>query len=84
MSKKIINILLKHNISANIHYIPVHRHPYYEKLGFKKNDFPESDKFHQEVISLPIFPKTRRKQQEFEIEHLIFALQSIRTNSRTK
>ena len=82
--KKIYNILHKHNILVNIHYIPVHRHPYYEKLGFKKNDFPESEKFHQEVISLPIFPKLQRKQQEFVIEHLIFALQSIRTNSKTK
>ena len=55
IQKKIYDILHKNKIAANLHYIPVHRHPYYENLGFKKNDFPQSEKFHQEAISLPIF-----------------------------
>ena len=61
----------------NLHYIPVHRHPYYENLGFKKNDFPESEKLHREVISLPIFPKLSSEQQKIVIEHLISAIQNI-------
>jgi UDP-4-amino-4,6-dideoxy-N-acetyl-beta-L-altrosamine transaminase len=75
--KKVYNILHKHNIAVNIHYIPVHCHPYYENLGFKKNDFPESEKFHREVISLPIFPKLSSEQQKIVIEHLISAIQNI-------
>ena len=82
--KKIYNILQKNNIAVNLHYIPVHRHPYYEKLGFKKNDFPESEKFHQEVISLPIFPTLSNEQQNIIIENLISALQNIKTNSIEK
>ena len=34
----------------NIHYIPVHRQPYYENLGFKKEEYPEAEKFHREAI----------------------------------
>ena len=75
--KKVYNILQKHNIAVNLHYIPVHRHPYYENLGFKKNDFPESEKLHKEVISLPIFPKLSSEQQKTVIEHLISAIQNI-------
>ena len=82
--KKVYNFLQKHKIFVNIHYIPVHRHPYYEKLGFNKNDFPESEKFHQEVISLPIFPKLQRKQQKFVIEHLVSALKNIKINFKKK
>ena len=75
--KKVYNILQKHNIAVNLHYIPVHRHPYYENLGFKKNDFPESEKLHKEVISLPIFPKLSSEQQKIVIKHLISAIQNI-------
>ena len=46
--------LWKYGIAANLHYIPVHR-ILYERFGFKKGDFPEAEKFHKEVISLPIY-----------------------------
>ena len=53
--KQVYNELRKNDIAANLHYIPVHRHPYYENLGFKKNDFPNAEKFHKEVISIPMY-----------------------------
>ena len=37
----------KNDIGVNLHYISVHRHPYYEHLGFKKNDFPVAEKLHK-------------------------------------
>lgn len=54
--------LRKQGVAVNLHYIPVHRQPYYEKLGFKSGDFPEAEKFHREVISLPIYPKLTKDQ----------------------
>ena len=59
-----------HGIAANLHYIPVHRQPYYEKQGFKIGDFPEAEKFHREVLSLPIFPSLSMDQQNKVIELL--------------
>lgn len=76
IQKKIYDILHKNKIAANLHYIPVHRHPYYENLGFKKNDFPQSEKFHQEAISLPIFPKLSNDHQNIVIDSLISAFQN--------
>ena len=62
--------LRKNNILANLHYIPVHRHPYYENLGFKKNDFPESEKFHCEAISIPIYASLSNKEQKHVMDVL--------------
>ena len=45
----------QNGISVNLHYIPVHRHPYYKKLGFELGDFPAAEQMHREVISLPIY-----------------------------
>ena len=72
--KDIFNIFKKRGIAPNLHYIPVHRHPYYENLGFKINDYPESEKFHREVISLPMYPKLSNEEQNLVIQTLISSL----------
>jgi UDP-4-amino-4,6-dideoxy-N-acetyl-beta-L-altrosamine transaminase len=64
LQKKIYHKLHENGIAANLHYIPVHRQPYYESLGFKNGDFLESEKFHRKVISLPIFPSLKKSECE--------------------
>ena len=68
--KQIYEELRKKNILANLHYIPVHRHPYYESLGFKKGDFPNAEKIFQEIISIPIYPSIKAEQQEYVVSVL--------------
>ena len=62
---KVLEALKKKNIGAVIHYIPIHYHPYYKKLGFKKGKFPNSEKHYSEAISLPIHPSLRISQVQF-------------------
>lgn len=54
-------------IGVNVHYIPVHTHPYYRKLGFKSGDFPEAERYYAEAISLPIYPGLSETEQDFVI-----------------
>ena len=56
--------LWQNGVAANLHYIPVHRQPYYEKMGFKSNDFPEAENLHREVISIPMYPGFSQQQQD--------------------
>ena len=72
---QIYNKLRQKDIAVNLHYTPVHRHPYYENLGFKKNDFLEAEKFHQEAISIPMFPTLTNKQQNFVMKSLKAAME---------
>lgn len=48
--------LRKQGIGVNLHYIPVHTHPYYREMGFAMGDFPEAERYYREAISLPIYP----------------------------
>lgn len=49
--------LKKNGVETLIHYpIPPHLQKAYEHLGYRKNDFPISEKIHQSVLSLPIGP----------------------------
>ncbi|EMF80391.1 UDP-4-keto-6-deoxy-N-acetylglucosamine 4-aminotransferase [Leptospira weilii serovar Topaz str. LT2116] len=53
-------------ILVNLHYIPIYRQPYYAKMGYDKSDFPESEAYYKEAISIPIFPGLK-KEEQFEV-----------------
>ena len=55
--------LRERGVGVNLHYIPVHIQPYYKNLGFNKDDFPESIKYYNTAISLPMFPNLTEQQQ---------------------
>lgn len=45
------------DIGANVHYIPVHLHPFYQKnFGYRRGDCPVAEEAYEQIISLPIFP----------------------------
>lgn len=62
--RQVYDALWQNGFAANLHYIPVHRQPYYEKLGFKAGDFPEAEQFHREVISIPLYPTLDPQQHQ--------------------
>jgi len=57
-------------IGVNVHYIPVHTQPYYQRLGFRRGDFPEAERYYARAISLPMFPALRDEDQDRVIETL--------------
>jgi len=57
-------------IIVNLHYIPVHTQPYYREMGFSDGDFPESEKYYSEAISIPLFPALTYDEQDFVVECL--------------
>jgi UDP-4-amino-4,6-dideoxy-N-acetyl-beta-L-altrosamine transaminase len=57
-------------VGVNVHYIPVHRHPYYARMGFKPGDFPEAERYYAGALSLPMFPALTGAQQQTVIEAL--------------
>ena len=51
-------------IGVNLHYIPVHLQPYYQKMGFNKGDLPQAELYYDEAISLPMFSTLTKDQQD--------------------
>lgn len=48
--------LRTHGIGANVHYVPVHLHPYYQRLGYKKGSCPVAESAYDEILTLPLWP----------------------------
>ena len=57
-------------ISVNLHYIPVHMQPYYQKLGFEVGQFPQAEQYYKEAISIPMFPAMTEEQQNEVVNKL--------------
>jgi len=68
--RQVFEALRAADIGVNLHYIPVHRQPYYEGLGFKAGCCPEAEQYYAEAISLPMFPGLSEAQQNQVIETL--------------
>ena len=60
-------------IGVNLHYIPVHLQPFYQKMGFKKDDFPEVEQDYNQCITLPIHPSLG----DSEVEYIATTLNDI-------
>jgi perosamine synthetase len=61
---RLIHSLREKGINPQVHYIPIPMHPYYQKLGFEIESFPEALSYYHESLSLPLFPRLRRSQQK--------------------
>lgn len=55
------------NIFAQVHYIPVHRMPYYEDLGWRAGDFPHAERYYAECLSLPLYPTLTDAEQDYVV-----------------
>jgi UDP-4-amino-4,6-dideoxy-N-acetyl-beta-L-altrosamine transaminase len=56
------------DIMVNLHYIPVHMQPYYQKFGFEAGDYPEAERYYQEAISIPIHPTLTDQEQKIVVQ----------------
>jgi len=72
--KQIFDIMRQNDIGVNIHYIPIHRQPYFSKLGFKIGDFPNAEKYYDRAISIPLFPSMSEDQQNKVVNTLMMVL----------
>ena len=55
------------NVLAQVHYVPVHRMPYYENLGWKFGDFPHAEAYYARCLSLPLYPTLTDAEQQYVI-----------------
>lgn len=63
------------NVKVNVHYVPVHLHPYYQKkFGVGPGCCPVAEKAYEEIISLPMFPGMDGDDVKRVVEALMQAL----------
>lgn len=68
------NALRNRGILVNVHYVPVHLHPYYRKrFGTGKSMCPVAETAYEQILSLPIFPR----MTDEDVERVIRACREV-------
>lgn len=63
------DFLRENKIYAQIHYIPVHKMPYYKEEA-KTASLPNAESYYSRCISLPMFPTLKEEEQQFVIDQI--------------
>lgn len=71
--RQVFEALREQGIGVNLHYIPVHTQPHYQRMGFKVGDYPQAEQYYAEAISLPMYQTLSDDQQD----QVVAALQKV-------
>ena len=79
---RFIEELKARNISASVHFIPVHLHRYYrDKYAYRPEDFPVAWREYQRIVSLPLYPAMTDQDAEDVIEAVRDIVEKFRTRT---
>jgi dTDP-4-amino-4,6-dideoxygalactose transaminase len=74
-----IEHLKTEGIGTSVHFIPLHRQPYYrDRFGFQPSDFPVADAAYQRLISLPLYTR----MTESDVDDVIEAVRRVVRRNR--
>ncbi|WP_426059997.1 UDP-4-amino-4,6-dideoxy-N-acetyl-beta-L-altrosamine transaminase [Hymenobacter sp. B1770] len=69
--KGLYDYLRTRQIFTQVHYIPVHRMPYYEDLGWRAGDFPLVENYYAHCLSIPLFPTLTDEEQDYVVACIV-------------
>jgi len=68
---RVFSLMRKAGVGVNVHYIPVHLHPYYRRtLGCSEGLCPIAEDAYEHILSLPMYPGLSDADVDFVIEAL--------------
>jgi perosamine synthetase len=71
---EVFSALLAEGIGVNVHYIPVHLHPFYrERFGTGPGLCPVAEAAYERLITLPVFPRMTNE----DVEDVIGAVRKV-------
>ena len=74
----IFEALRTEGLGVQVHYIPVHLQPFYQKMGWRPGQFAESESYYERTISIPVFPdmtKTMMRRVVQTVKRVLSAYQ---------
>jgi dTDP-4-amino-4,6-dideoxygalactose transaminase len=76
---QVIECLKHHNIGTSVHFIPLHRHPYYrDTFNYSREQFPVAERVFSNILSLPLYPKMSDQDADEVIEALTSVVRKYR------
>jgi UDP-4-amino-4,6-dideoxy-N-acetyl-beta-L-altrosamine transaminase len=58
-------------IGVQVHYIPLHMHPYFRKLGFRRGQYPNAEAHYARAITIPLYAALTDAQQDTVVDQIL-------------
>jgi UDP-4-amino-4,6-dideoxy-N-acetyl-beta-L-altrosamine transaminase len=68
--KRIFSALRNKGIMVNLHYIPIYKQPFYQKIGFEYEYCANAETYYKQAITLPIYPGLSFEKQSYIVDQL--------------
>ena len=66
--RNLFNYMRKNDIFVQLHYWPIHLHPFYRRMGFQEGDYPNSERYGVTSFSMPLYTSLELETQKKVIE----------------
>ncbi len=72
--RAIFQALQAQGVGVNVHYLPVHLHPFYrERFGHRPGAYPAAEAYYERAITLPLFPR----MSDDDVQHVITVVHKV-------
>lgn len=71
--REFFDAMAAENIHCQVHYIPVYRLPYYQKLGYPEGLCPKAERLYERILTIPLYYTLTDEQ----VEQIIFAVKRL-------
>jgi dTDP-4-amino-4,6-dideoxygalactose transaminase len=71
--RQVFSDLHEAGIGVNVHYIPVYKHPYYQRIGYEDTICPNAENLYEGLISLPMYYSL----SDSEVEYVVDAVKKL-------
>ncbi len=68
--KEVFDKLRNVGLGVNVHYVPVYKHPYYQKNGYMGIECVNSECYYERAISIPIYPLMNNEEVNYVVEKI--------------
>ena len=70
--RQVMETLKTKNIGSQVHYIPIHTHPYYQqRYHYHWGDYPVAEHYYEQALSIPLYPKLTDDQVQYVIDAIL-------------
>lgn len=68
--RKVYDAMKEKGIGVNVHYIPVHLQPYFERFGFSEGYSPVAEDYYNRALTLPLYSGLTDQEQDYVCQSL--------------
>jgi len=76
--RAVFDALAVRKLGVNVHYIPIHLQPYYQRrYGYKRGEYPVAERYYERAITIPLYPKMTDEDVQYVISSVTDVLQEL-------